>query len=81
MTQQAGITLAGRRTIVPPRRGRPTELPDGGMAGIPDSQMAMIPGATHFTILSRTDVLVPIVVSFLDAPMPDVQVDAASSRR
>ena len=26
-------SAAGRRTIVPPRRGRPTELPDGGMAG------------------------------------------------
>ena len=29
--------------------------------------MAMIPGATHFEILDRTDLLVPMALSFLDA--------------
>lgn len=33
MTNLAGATAAGRRTIVPPRQSRPTELPDGGIAG------------------------------------------------
>ena len=41
--------------------------PDGGMAGVPASQLAILPGATHFNILYRTDLLLPIVVPFLDS--------------
>ena len=33
MSNLPGATAAGRRTIVPPRRSRSTELPDGGIAG------------------------------------------------
>ena len=44
--------------------------PDGGMAGLPSAQMAILPGVTHFTILTRTDLLLPIIPPFLDAPMP-----------
>ena len=49
---------------------------DGGMAPFsqnatpPSVQLAMLPGTTHFTILSRADLLLPIVTPFLDAPMP-----------
>jgi pimeloyl-ACP methyl ester carboxylesterase len=43
---------------------------DGGMEGLPDSQFAVLPGTTHFNLLDRTDLLMPIVVPFLDAPMP-----------
>ncbi|MGH2501651.1 MAG: alpha/beta fold hydrolase, partial [Ktedonobacterales bacterium] len=45
--------------------------PDGGMAGIPASQFAVLPATTHFSILKRVDLLLPIVTSFLDAPLPD----------
>lgn len=40
--------------------------PDGGMAGVTASQMALLPATTHFTILDRTDLLLPIIVPFLD---------------
>lgn len=46
---------------------------DGGMAGVPASQLAILPGTTHFSILSRVDLLAPIITSFLDAPMPEGQ--------
>lgn len=38
--------------------------------GLPASQLAVIPGASHVSIMSRGDLLVPIITSFLDAPMP-----------
>jgi len=34
------------------------------------SQMAVLPNTTHFSILVRADLLVPIINPFLDAPMP-----------
>jgi pimeloyl-ACP methyl ester carboxylesterase len=40
---------------------------DGAMGGRPHSQLAVIPDATHFTVLARTDLLLPVVVSFLDS--------------
>jgi pimeloyl-ACP methyl ester carboxylesterase len=39
--------------------------------GMPDSQLAVIPGASHVSIASRAELVVPIVSRFLDAPMPD----------
>ena len=42
----------------------------GIMERLPDSQLAVLPGTTHFSILSRTDLLLPIIVPFLDAPGP-----------
>ncbi|MFI5272133.1 MAG: alpha/beta fold hydrolase [Ktedonobacterales bacterium] len=44
---------------------------DGGMGGAPRSQLAVLPATTHFGILYRTDLLLPVVTPFLDAPMPD----------
>lgn len=43
---------------------------DGGMdgKGVPNSRLAILPGTTHFTVLSG--VLPSIVLPFLDAPMP-----------
>jgi pimeloyl-ACP methyl ester carboxylesterase len=43
---------------------------DGAMGGLPHSQLAVLPGTTHFSILARTDLLLPIITPFLDAPMP-----------
>jgi pimeloyl-ACP methyl ester carboxylesterase len=45
----------------------------GGFAQPPSSQLAVLPNTIHFTILSRTDLLLPVVTSFLDAPMAQAQ--------
>jgi pimeloyl-ACP methyl ester carboxylesterase len=41
----------------------------GGFAPPLNSQLAVLPNTNHFTILSRTELLLPIVVPFLDAPL------------
>ena len=51
--------------------GRP-----GDLAGLPNAQLAVLPGTTHFVppgsaVLDRTDWLLPMVGGFLDAPMPE----------
>lgn len=38
--------------------------------GLPDSQLAVIPGASHVSVVARSELLVPMINSFLDAPMP-----------
>ena len=43
---------------------------DGDMGGVPKSQFAVLPGTSHFDLLMRTDLLLPIITSFLGAPMP-----------
>jgi len=40
-------------------------------AGLPDSQLAVLPGTSHVGVASRADLLVPMITSFLDAPMPE----------
>jgi pimeloyl-ACP methyl ester carboxylesterase len=42
-------------------------------AGMPNSQLAVLPGTSHITLVSRTELLIPILNSFLDAPMPESQ--------
>ncbi len=42
-------------------------------AALPNTQLAILPDTTHFTILSRADLLLPIVTPFLDAPMPEAK--------
>ena len=42
----------------------------GDLAGLPDSQLAILPGTTHVTVVSRADLLLAIIPPFLDAPMP-----------
>ena len=39
--------------------------------GLPASQLAVLPGTSHVSIVSRADLLVPIITGFLDAPMPE----------
>lgn len=41
-------------------------------AGLPKSQLAVLPGTSHVTVVNRADLLVPMITSFLDAPMPNV---------
>ena len=40
-------------------------------AGLPDSQLAILPGTSHVSLARRTDLLIPMITSFLDKPMPN----------
>ena len=44
---------------------------NGDFAGVPASQLAVLPGTTHFFGLSRPSLVLELVVPFLDAPMPE----------
>jgi len=55
------------------RGGGPVILtPDGRMGEQPASQLAVLPGTTHFDIVGRTDLLLPIIPTFLDAAVAEV---------
>jgi pimeloyl-ACP methyl ester carboxylesterase len=43
----------------------------GDIAGLPDSQLAVLPGTTHVTLVDRADWLLSMITEFLDAPMPE----------
>jgi pimeloyl-ACP methyl ester carboxylesterase len=46
----------------------------GDLTGLPKSQLAIIPGATHVSlVVERSDLWLPMVAAFLDAPMPPGQ--------
>ena len=40
-------------------------------AGLPHSQLAVLPGTSHVSLVSRAELLIPMITSFLDAPMPE----------
>jgi pimeloyl-ACP methyl ester carboxylesterase len=42
-------------------------------AGLPSSQLAVLPGTSHVTLVSRADLLLSIIPPFLDAPMPEAE--------
>jgi pimeloyl-ACP methyl ester carboxylesterase len=43
---------------------------NGDLVGVPSSQLAVFPGTTHFFGLARTALVLEVVLSFLDAPLP-----------
>lgn len=43
---------------------------NGDFVGVPPSQLAVVPGATHFSILSQVDLLTTVIEPYLAAPMP-----------
>ncbi|MBB6673806.1 alpha/beta hydrolase [Cohnella nanjingensis] len=45
----------------------------GDMAGLPRSQLAVIPGTTHISIMNHTESLVSLIVPFLDASVEESQ--------
>ena len=45
----------------------------GDLAGLPNSQLAILPGTTHVTVVERAEWLVSMIGEFLDAPMPDAE--------
>ncbi len=42
----------------------------GDLAGLPRSQLAVLPGTTHVTLVERADWLLSMITEFLDVPMP-----------
>jgi hypothetical protein len=40
----------------------------GDVAGLPPSQLAILPGTTHITLVERADWLLSMITAFLDAP-------------
>jgi len=45
----------------------------GDLTGLPNSQLAILPGTTHATLAERGDWLGSMITAFLDAPMPDAE--------
>jgi pimeloyl-ACP methyl ester carboxylesterase len=46
---------------------------NGAVVGLPNAQLAVLPGTTHLTIVERADWLLSMVGEFLDAPMPEAE--------
>lgn len=44
---------------------------NGDLAGLPSSQLAVLPGTSHTMMVDRAELLRVIIPAFLDAPMPD----------
>jgi pimeloyl-ACP methyl ester carboxylesterase len=44
---------------------------NGDFLGVPPSQLAVFPGTTHFFGLARTALVLDVVQTFLDAPLPE----------
>jgi len=42
----------------------------GDLVGLPRSQLAVLPGTTHVTLVDRAEWLVSMIDAFLDTPMP-----------
>jgi pimeloyl-ACP methyl ester carboxylesterase len=40
-------------------------------AGLPKSQLAILPGTSHVTVVTRAEMLLAMIPAFLDAPMPE----------
>ena len=43
----------------------------GDLAGLPNTQLAVLPGTTHLGLMNRADWLFSMIGEFLDAPMPE----------
>ena len=52
---------------------------NGDFVGVPASQLAVFPGTTHFNGLARTDLVRDVVLTFLDAPMPEAATEDRAS--
>lgn len=69
------LLIAGDSDLVRPEHAvEMFRLLGGGVfgdtpAGLPNSQLAILPGTSHVTVVDRADWLVPMINSFLDAPI------------
>lgn len=69
------LIIAGDSDIVRPEHAVETFRLFGGgvpgdMMGLPASQLAILPGTTHITVVQRPEWLLSMIVPFLDAPLP-----------
>ena len=74
------LIIMGDSDIMQPEHGVALfRLLGGGVpsdnVGLPNSQLAILPGTTHVTLVQRADLLLPILSAFLDAP---VRTDSAA---
>jgi pimeloyl-ACP methyl ester carboxylesterase len=46
---------------------------NGDFVGVPASQLAVFPGTTHFFGLAKTELVLGVVLPFLDAPLPEAR--------
>jgi pimeloyl-ACP methyl ester carboxylesterase len=73
MTAPTLIVLGDSDMIYPDHAVALFGLLGGGVAGdfvgMPNAQLAILPGTTHFSMLSRSDLLLPVLTPFLDAPI------------
>ncbi len=44
---------------------------NGDFVGVPSSQLAVFPGTTHFSGLARTELVMDVVLRFLESPEPE----------
>ena len=42
----------------------------GDLVGLPQDQLAILPGTAHRTLMQNSKLMLPIIIPFLDAPMP-----------
>jgi hypothetical protein len=43
----------------------------GDLVDMPASQLAVLPGTTHISVVERANLLLPMITAFLDAPTPE----------
>jgi len=71
------LTIIGDSDVVRPEHAvemfRLLRSVVGDLGGLPRSQLAVLPGTTHATLVERTDWLISMIEEFLDAPMPKVK--------
>ncbi|QBS44111.1 alpha/beta fold hydrolase [Nocardia sp. CS682] len=69
------LTVIGDSDIIRPEHAvEMFRLFGGGVmgdspAGLPDSQLAILPGTSHITLVHRPELLLPMIPAFLDAPV------------
>jgi pimeloyl-ACP methyl ester carboxylesterase len=44
---------------------------NGDLTGLPNAQLAVLPATTHLGVLFRADWVIPMIIEFLDAPLPE----------
>ena len=77
ITAPALVVVGDADSVRPEAAVELFRLLGGGVPGefgpLPPSQFAVLPATTHSAVPFRTDLLLPIVPPFLDAPMPERQ--------
>ncbi|MFB8280622.1 alpha/beta fold hydrolase [Nocardia colli] len=73
------LTVIGDSDIIRPEHAvEMFRLFGGGImgdtpAGLPNAQLAILPGTSHITLVHRPELLLPMIPAFLDAPVRDAR--------